>query len=258
MTTTLTGQVVQSSYSQILHVDGGLTGATKTVYDGDGTASALKVSTGAASVDNVQIDGNTISTLDTNGNLILAPNGSGSVEMTKVAITGGTISGITDLPVADGGTGASTASGARTNLGLGTMATQDATNVAVTGGSVVVSTLGYKTGAGGAVTQATSRSTAVTLNTMSGKITLVAGTIAANAADVFTLNNSNIAADDVVVVSIRSGLTASERKYYTCTVVAVAAGSCDIAIGNHSSGTIPAAGSDSPVINFAVIKAASS
>jgi hypothetical protein len=33
------------------------------------------------------------------------------------AITGGSITGITDLAVADGGTGASTASGARTNLG---------------------------------------------------------------------------------------------------------------------------------------------
>lgn len=34
-----------------------------------------------------------------------------------VAITGGAISGITDLPIADGGTGASTAAAARTNLG---------------------------------------------------------------------------------------------------------------------------------------------
>jgi hypothetical protein len=44
---------------------------------------------------------------------------------TGVSITGGTITGITDLAVTDGGTGSSTASGARTNLGLGTAATQN-------------------------------------------------------------------------------------------------------------------------------------
>lgn len=42
-----------------------------------------------------------------------------------VAITGGTIAGIADLALADGGTGAGTAAGARTNLGLGTAAVKN-------------------------------------------------------------------------------------------------------------------------------------
>lgn len=40
----------------------------------------------------------------------------GTYTMTAPVITGGSITGITDLAVADGGTGASTASGARANL----------------------------------------------------------------------------------------------------------------------------------------------
>ena len=54
------------------------------------------------------------------------------------------------VTIAQGGTGATTASGARTNLGLGTMATQDASAVAITGGtltsvSLVTSALGTPT-----------------------------------------------------------------------------------------------------------------
>jgi len=53
-----------------------------------------------------------------------------------VAITGGTIVGITDLAIADGGTGASTAAGARTNLQLGNIAVMNTSNVAFTGGTM--------------------------------------------------------------------------------------------------------------------------
>jgi len=49
----------------------------------------------------------------------------------SVAITGGSIVGITPLAVTDGGTGASTAAGAITNLGLGTLALQNTTELKV-------------------------------------------------------------------------------------------------------------------------------
>lgn len=136
MANNLTGSKIRDSYNQLLHVDGGPTASEKVVNSGTGVATALKLGTGSASVDNLRLDGNTISATNTNGDITLTPNGTGSVVLGKVAITSGTISGITPLALADGGTGASTASGARSALNLGSMATQAAGNVAITGGAI--------------------------------------------------------------------------------------------------------------------------
>ncbi len=107
--------------------------------------------------------------------------------------------------------------------------------------------VGYATGAGGAVTQATSASTGVTLSKPCGQITTVALTTAAGAEEVFTVTNTTVAATDVVVVSC----TYAGAGTVLVATKAVAAGSFDITITNlHASSALNAA----CVINFAVIK----
>jgi len=74
---------------------------------------------------------------------------SGSVTAGSVAL-GSQVSG--ELPVANGGTGSSTAAGARTNLGLGNISTQASNNVALTGGTLDGVTIGGTTRGAGSFT----------------------------------------------------------------------------------------------------------
>lgn len=108
--------------------------------------------------------------------------------------------------------------------------------------------LGYGTGAGGTVTQATSKSTGVTLNKVCGQITMNNAALAAGASVSFTVTNSAVAATDLVAVAIASGATPNS---YTVTVSAVAAGSFNIMVHNVSGGSL----SEAIVISFAIVKA---
>ena len=51
--------------------------------------------TGDLDVDNININGNTIISTDSNGNIALTPNGTGEVDISKVDIDSGTIDGVT-------------------------------------------------------------------------------------------------------------------------------------------------------------------
>jgi len=110
---------------------------------------------------------------------------------------------------------------------------------------------GYGTGAGSTVTQATDRTTGVTINTLSGQITTNNASLAAEASANFTVTNSKVALNDVVIVSIQSGTNGGNT---AVSVVTVANGSFVIKVSNNNAAA-GTAETGAIIINFAVIKA---
>jgi hypothetical protein len=181
---------------------------------------------------------------------------------------------ITAIPVANGGTNATTASitsfnnitgytaaGATgttsTNIVFSTSPTlvtpvlgvATGTSLAVTGAITSSGAgIGYATGAGGLVTQLTGRTTGVTLSKLTGRITLFTTTLAAVTSQAFVLTNTFIAATDAVIVYHVSGGTLGLYNF----AVTPAAGSATITIRNNSAAV---SASEAPVLQFVVIKA---
>jgi hypothetical protein len=113
-----------------------------------------------------------------------------------------------------------------------------------------VGEIGYGTGAQGTVTQATSKSTGVTLNKSAGQITMNGAALAGATAVSFTLTNSTISTKDVIILTIGSGATATA---YTAYVSSMAAGSAVITLRNLTAST---SYSEAVVVNYAIIHCA--
>lgn len=111
--------------------------------------------------------------------------------------------------------------------------------------------LGYGTGAGGTVTQATSKATAVTLNKPSGRITMNAASLAANTTVAFVFNNSLIAGNDSLYVEVADGYVSNTS--YTVRTIGTVDGFRGIVLKNDTGAAL----AEAVVIRFQLIKGAS-
>ena len=178
----------------------------------------------------LNIAANTVSTSSVTGALTVA----GGVGVQGNLYVNGDIFG--NVTVTDISVGTVTASG---NI------LTSAGNVLVTGG---VGGVGYTSGAGGTVSQATNKTTGVTLNKQSGTITMQATNLAAATIVSFVLTNSTIVANDLLVLQHQSGGTLGS---YTLNA-ACAGGSATIYVRNNTAGGL----AEALVIRYAVIKGA--
>lgn len=123
-----------------------------------------------------------------------------------------------------------------------------ATTPSTVAGTTVYATteIGYAAGAQGTVTQATSKSTGVTLNKSSGQITMDAASLGAATNVTFTLTNSTLSAKDVLILNVSGAATSGA---YNCWVSSMSAGSATITVRNISASPLL----EAVVINFAII-----
>jgi hypothetical protein len=110
--------------------------------------------------------------------------------------------------------------------------------------------IGYTAAAQGTVTQATDKSTAVTLNKPAGRITMNNASLNTATNATFTLNNSFISANDTVILTISGGQATAGS--YNVFANNLGTGTVSISLRNISGGSL----SEAVVINFAIIHCA--
>jgi hypothetical protein len=114
-------------------------------------------------------------------------------------------------------------------------------------GDTASTLVGYREGLGGSVTQATSKSTSVTLNKPSGQITTHNAALSSGVTAQFYVNNSLFSAGYSVLATVNSG-SANAVSYRS--VAFPSAGGFYIVLSNISGASL----SDAVVINYILLK----
>jgi len=165
----------------------------------------------------------------------------GDVILTAGRDTSGSADGVVCLKTYTSGT----ATAALTAASEGQDVTINTGNLIITG-----ATKGIVHTNSGTITQATNHTTAVTINSTSGVITLAAVALAATTNAEFTVTNSTVQADSVILVTMQDENTVN-NKQLACAIHTVAGGSFKISIINpHSASATSATASK---IHFLVI-----
>jgi hypothetical protein len=124
--------------------------------------------------------------------------------------------------------------------------TVTATNGLYASASSSANGIGYSSG-GSSVTQTGSKTSAVTINGLSGQITTHSSSLGWLSSATFTVNNSAVKLKDVPMLAISSG---GGTGRYILSVDSVQDGTFSISVFNKSGSTV----SDNIVINFVIIR----
>ena len=255
-----------------------------TTKAGEASASAAAAAASAASVNlgNVDINGGTIdgtviggssaaagsfTTLSAIGNVTLGDSDTDTITPNAVLVNNIPLKWKSTWPFAAGSHGAWIVKGTDDNFYVDnfegntvfrrgsyavSMTIDSAGAVTIPGTlSLTGGTLGYGTGAGGTVTQATSKSTAVTLNKPCGQITMNNAALAAGGTVLFQVTNSLALSSSIVVVNANAN---PAGEFYSVWCSHSFAGGFFVCIRNITA--VPL--SDALVLNFALLTGATS